>query len=360
MKPENGRSVSLLNIAVYILTGYGLFRTIALLSNLLGLSRQQYMLAVGILVIAGLLLIYLPLCITGLYAKERVLHVCESGTMTKTDWWMIGIVDVILIGIRIGLRPDFLGTDFSYGFWSGLVCQMLALPMCYAGFLNLGNRLTALGAAAAVCFLPSYAQSIYVQEIQSFVFLIFSGVTLLYAKADQKNTGMKALYGILAAMLCLGQVYSGFGQETHSAVPAEYGMLLVFYLFSILSCLTWERDQIQGQFGIGIPLVITFLIYGYFQVPIQQQGLFQLFLGAAAGASVSHILMEKCDLGVSKRSQDMSNDVMTNTVNPEENKKPKPGVYLENPLPVPKRHIKKEMEYAFEPDPDKLFFDIPV
>lgn len=39
---------------------------------------------------------------------------------------------------------------------------------------------------------------------------------------------------------------------------------------------------------------------------------------------------------------------------------PAPGTWLDNPLPVPKRHIKKEMDYGFEPEPDQMFFDIPV
>ena len=34
---------------------------------------------------------------------------------------------------------------------------------------------------------------------------------------------------------------------------------------------------------------------------------------------------------------------------PKEPPKPAPGEYLDNPLPVPKRHVRKEMNYAFEP-----------
>lgn len=38
----------------------------------------------------------------------------------------------------------------------------------------------------------------------------------------------------------------------------------------------------------------------------------------------------------------------------------RPGEYLDNPLPVPKRHIKKEMSYGFEPKEDQMFYDISV
>lgn len=44
----------------------------------------------------------------------------------------------------------------------------------------------------------------------------------------------------------------------------------------------------------------------------------------------------------------------------QETKKVKPGEYLENPLPVPKRHVKKEMGYGFEPEPDKMHYDVSV
>lgn len=34
--------------------------------------------------------------------------------------------------------------------------------------------------------------------------------------------------------------------------------------------------------------------------------------------------------------------------------------YIENPLPLPKRHVKKEMDYGFEPDCDLMKFDVMV
>lgn len=34
--------------------------------------------------------------------------------------------------------------------------------------------------------------------------------------------------------------------------------------------------------------------------------------------------------------------------------------YIENPLPVPKRHVKKEMDYGFEPDSDLMKYDVMV
>ena len=41
---------------------------------------------------------------------------------------------------------------------------------------------------------------------------------------------------------------------------------------------------------------------------------------------------------------------------------PKPnGIkFIENPLPLPKKHIKKTMDYRFEPEPEFMKYDIEV
>ena len=39
-------------------------------------------------------------------------------------------------------------------------------------------------------------------------------------------------------------------------------------------------------------------------------------------------------------------------------REPLPGEPIPNPLPVPKRHERKEMDYAYEPGEDEMFFDI--
>ena len=34
--------------------------------------------------------------------------------------------------------------------------------------------------------------------------------------------------------------------------------------------------------------------------------------------------------------------------------------FLDNPLPVPKKHVKKSIDYAFEPDADMMKYDIDI
>ena len=47
---------------------------------------------------------------------------------------------------------------------------------------------------------------------------------------------------------------------------------------------------------------------------------------------------------------------VTETALVEENTKP--IKFIENPLPLPKKHVKKEMKYAFEPTPDQMHYDL--
>ena len=37
---------------------------------------------------------------------------------------------------------------------------------------------------------------------------------------------------------------------------------------------------------------------------------------------------------------------------------PKPGEPFRNPLPVPKRHVRRDMGYALEPAPERMCYDI--
>lgn len=43
---------------------------------------------------------------------------------------------------------------------------------------------------------------------------------------------------------------------------------------------------------------------------------------------------------------------------PKETPEPAPVTFIPNPLPVPKKHVKKEMDYAFEPAKEKMHYDL--
>lgn len=65
-------------------------------------------------------------------------------------------------------------------------------------------------------------------------------------------------------------------------------------------------------------------------------------------------------MGVREKTEETAEHKESKKENKQENKKEnkKEIKYIENPLPVPKRHVKKEMTYAFEPDDAHMCFDI--
>ncbi len=48
----------------------------------------------------------------------------------------------------------------------------------------------------------------------------------------------------------------------------------------------------------------------------------------------------------------------TDTIETNSVEQPKPIKFIENPLPLPKKHVKKEMNYAFEPTQDQMHYDL--
>lgn len=53
----------------------------------------------------------------------------------------------------------------------------------------------------------------------------------------------------------------------------------------------------------------------------------------------------------------VENIVMETSLNLNDDKDKKQINYIPNPLPLPKKHVKKEMTYAFEPSPDMMHYD---
>ena len=112
-----------------------------------------------------------------------------------------------------------------------------------------------------------------------------------------------------------------------------------------------------------LPLAFFALTEFVSDVPLQEQGIQFIFWGVMSGFGITAMLCphqeekEAVVTAVQKTEE-------TQPVKPENRDSssggPKPGEYLDNPLPVPKRHVKKEMDYAFEPEPGQMYFELPV
>ena len=368
MKAETGRSVSITAYCVYILSAYGLLRALAEMTRLCGAGREEYMLAAAGVAAAGLLLLYLPLCALGLKTSAAKGRLCAPGKMAAVDWILLAVLLVALVVLRFSGRTGTADGMYGDRFYRNLLFQGIGVLFVYLGMRRLGNSLMALFGVGAVLFLPSFANSLLGREYQSLLLAAFGLFLALFSLMDRwigSRRGIPAQIGYWAVCIVCGWLMTDtkWHDPAHSTTLTEYGVLTAFYLFALLSVVGHRRSEKARNFLYGLPFAVCFVLYAVMGTPVQEQGFLHLFLGAAAGESVSHILKVNHMSDEGMRKDHMKSEERTAENKPAaegERRKPAPGEYLDNPLPVPKRHVKKEMNYGFEPDPDKLFYDIPV
>ena len=175
----------------------------------------------------------------------------------------------------------------------------------------------------------------------------------------------------------------------HSASVTDYCMTLPFYMLAFFGLLEMRECE-TGRMRVWIlPLMLQILLDMISKAPLQEQGMRLVLLGVFAGYGITETLRAKegvemkwkkkaviqteeacaaeADVTVTGEGSLLSESRQVTGSLPVSGDKPgvktalpKPGEYLANPLPVPKRHVKREMDYGFEPDPDQMFYDIPV
>lgn len=183
-----------------------------------------------------------------------------------------------------------------------------------------------------------------------------------------------------------GRIYDAL---LHSPTLADYWAVIPLYLFSFLALFGKEREVLSSGAVWILPMICALGIDVLGQAPYQEQGIFFALLGIAAGTGLTQMISSQ-DISEETAADKLLEDefefvaedeeesqevpakqlidaetqtqsaVCGGIAMKEEIQKPKPGEYLDNPLPVPKRHVKREMDYGFEPDPDQMFFEIPV
>lgn len=168
------------------------------------------------------------------------------------------------------------------------------------------------------------------------------------------------------------------GHETeallHSPTLWEYWISVPVYLLAFLA-IFGASNPASGRNGIWIwPFVFFAAAEMFTGANLQEQGMRFVFAGIMSGKGILQMLHGdvKEAKEQSEQSAEEENDMeaLAKEAAAEEKESPKemqpavrrlaPGEYLENPLPVPKRHVKKEMAYGFEPQPEQMFYEVPV
>lgn len=146
----------------------------------------------------------------------------------------------------------------------------------------------------------------------------------------------------------------------HSPTLTEYWRMVPVYLLAFFGLPT-ASDSISGRGMIWIlPLAFFSLTDFVCHVPLQEQGMQFVIWGIMSGYGITGMLCPPRQEETGSVNSKKNAAAMPAVQAASAPAAPAPGEYLENPLPVPKRHIKKEMDYAFEPEPVQMYYEVPV
>ena len=187
----------------------------------------------------------------------------------------------------------------------------------------------------------------YIDLAGFFLLLTFIVLILLSKEYTEKNKKLSFIY-FINILLCV--VYGFFG---------------MFYLwnnfvFNQSTIRYWLNDKVQyfvqtsilNQYiSLGVILFVVVVFYAVkgsgkivsaenAEEPVIEKGAFK------RPSATEEIKAE--NIRVEESQAQETNDIPV----------AKPIKYIENPLPLPKKHVKKEMNYAFEPTPDQMHYDL--
>ena len=146
---------------------------------------------------------------------------------------------------------------------------------------------------------------------------------------------------------------------------------IMFYLWNNLSFnyqyfLQWinekltvfsTRTNLYGYISICILLILS-VVFSIFKLQLKADVNTEEELVEEIITSNETITVEKVQENESSSVEGSikieNNDVPNNNIEPEVMK---PINFIPNPLPLPKKHVKKEMNYAFEPSADMMHYD---
>lgn len=310
---------------------------------------------------------------------------------------LTGTVCAVTSVLSVICLPPFFNSTFTAEPQSLLLTAagllMLVCASCLDWILlHPGNRykMPVVCATGVLCGIFAFFDI----RLCSFILLFVSGFLILRKKKKSGNVllaeyGCAALFGFFIMILLsvfmtgqhqdlshsvsalMGTWYASLagGNYTallHSPTMTEYWITIPVYLLAFFALFSAsEKGLSKGAVWI---LPLSFLVLTEFvsNVVLQEQGLRFLFFGILAGYGILSMLYaepkEEPEIQETEESLKGEEEAapVYNVLKKTEEERPGPGEYLENPLPVPKRHVKKEMDYAFEPTPEQMYFEVPV
>lgn len=309
---------------------------------------------------------------------------------------------------------SFLGNKEEVVSIINLILQIVGVIFFYLGGKKLYGYagalvVSALSAILSVCFYPVSADNSMhmIWFLAGFFFWICNKVYIDISGMYLKHILAGILLGIscyvdtIACFFVLAYVLFIFIAKDFSLKEKVLQILAFFmcivnsffcmfylwndFLFDSKLFLYWIQDKIafitqptgmKQYISFGILLIISFIFYG---ISCRRRELdFILVQEDAIEKNVSEddeieediidieelkeAITQDSMAGIEDNQEVVTevNEVQETTVaEPEvEPEIKKPIKYIENPLPLPKKHVKKEMTYAFEPSADQMHYDL--
>lgn len=305
------------------------------------------------------------------------------------------------------------GNHMLYAAYLQMALQMAALVFFYFALRNLWGFIPAIAAEAALLVFPEFLESLVILNQENLLLFLLCGNLALAAAVLGRTARKQNAAGGYAFVILVSGVGAGlcaYLEKLYLAVPAM--LLLVLLLIKRPEEATGiQRRRLQVPvyliglgLGFGVCLLVKRQITGqqyaavwaeYDRVQLSGEVflsgsvmnyasallLFFVFVAAAAAMVIYSYCEKEQILPEIKKSEIKKSEIekmeikeselkaVTGQENsrsvqeqlPQETAEEKKTVkYIENPLPLPKRHVKKEMDYGFEPDCDLMKYDVMV
>lgn len=292
---------------------------------------------------------------------------------------------------------SFLGNKEELVLIVNLVLQILGLLFFYfANRKMVGNvislTITAVMASVSGYFYPVFSESSMHMAVFLSSLVYWICMEIVTVKVESKRILLYVIIGLCAGMifyvdftgvlpLLLVTIYMLLSEKYHGkkellvwflvAVAAGFGK--VFSLWNSVDSAGWNRwladrqsffqsvefwRQYLAITGIYSLVAVSYIIYQiyclkkeetqevYAEVSVQEEKI-------SLEEPQMKIEQEQKIESVIKTEPQIENKEETSA----EPEKPKVKL-LDNPLPLPKKHVKKEMNYAFEPSADQMHYDL--
>lgn len=138
--------------------------------------------------------------------------------------------------------------------------------------------------------------------------------------------------------------------------------IIVFSIMIFGSLGFWITKK-QQKFSLWISILFAFCVLQYFHIPVQNMdgGMFLLIIGSILGGlGIQECFYREKTVDSVKLDEIHTNHIESDDIQDGTVQNTKPENYIQNPLPLPKKHVKRNPDYNIIPEEDHMHFDIEV